>query len=322
VILTDRLEPHVDLSIVVSTFNRASDLSRFVESVMQMKDSRGRLWELIVVDNNSSDETRLVMSKAVAACPNHVYYFFEPRQGKSFGLNTGLAAVRGQVVAFTDDDAIVPADWAAAILDFFDTHPSAACVGGRVDLYNANDAPTSTRTSPSAFQVDKKHFSAENIPIIGCNMAFRVDLIRDVGEFDTDIGPGSKFGVAEDLDYLYRIVRCNNLIYYEPRIRLLHNHGRRGVLDLKRLEFNYITGRGAFYCKYGLMGDRLAWRMAWWEARKYFGWRKLFALFEPSAREDLWRLKLLVRGALRYLFLGKSKAPKNTLVKQAGQSTS
>jgi len=299
----------MDLSIVVGTFNRAGDLTRFLDSLKQMEVPAHRTWEVIIVDNNSTDETRKVVERAATGREDQVRYMFEPRQGKSFALNSALSRARGQIVAFTDDDAIVRPDWVRSIIDFFERHPDAVCVGGKVELFNPADAPTSTRVSETASVIDLRTFSAVYIPIIGCNMAFRASLIRQIGAFDTDIGPGSKFGVAEDLDYLYRIVRANHPIHYEPSISLLHNHGRRTPEELKRLHFNYFTGRGAFYCKHALKGDTRVLRFIWWETRGYVGWKTFRAIFDRDAREDTVHLWTLMRGAFRYLLLrGSLKA--------------
>jgi glycosyltransferase involved in cell wall biosynthesis len=293
----------MDLSIVVSTFNRAGDLTRFLDSLKRMEVPRHQTWEIIVADNNSTDETRKVVERAATGHEDQVCYMFESRQGKSFALNSALSRVRGRIVAFTDDDAIVRADWVSSIINFFDKHPDAVCVGGKVELFDPADAPTSTRVSETASVIDLRSFSAVYIPIIGCNMAFRANLIPQIGPFDTDIGPGSKFGVAEDLDYLYRIVRANHLIYYEPSISLFHNHGRRTPEELKRLYVNYFTGRGAFYCKHALKGDTQVLRLIWWEVRRYVGWKTLRAIFDRDARKGTLHLWTLMRGAFRYLLL-------------------
>ena len=130
----------MDLSIVVSSFNRAGDLTRFLDSLGRMEVPGRQTWEVIVVDNNSTDETRQVVERAATGCEDQVRYLFEPRQGKSFALNTALSRVRGRIVAFTDDDAIVRPDWVRSIIDFFDRHPDAVCVGGKVELFNPADA--------------------------------------------------------------------------------------------------------------------------------------------------------------------------------------
>src|SRR5688572_31269823 len=132
----------VDLTVLVSTCNRARDLERLLASLARATLKPGRTWELILVDNNSTDDTAIVATSA-PPLPNgaRVEYVFERRQGKSYGLNSGLAAARGRIIAFTDDDTIVPDNWLDSILDYFETHPDASCVGGMVKLYDEADAP-------------------------------------------------------------------------------------------------------------------------------------------------------------------------------------
>jgi GT2 family glycosyltransferase len=292
----------MELSVVVSTHNRASDLARFLDSMSRMKPlSRGD-WEVVVVDNNSSDDTKAVVARAAAAAPERVRYVFEGRQGKSRGLNAGLATVRGRIVAFTDDDAIVRPEWAQSIVEFFDRNPDAMCVGGKVELFNPEDAPTSTRTMTEPQVIGIDEFDVTCIQIIGCNMALRKEVLSGTGAFDIDIGPGTKFAAAEDLDYLYRVIKNGYKSHYEPSIGIFHNHGRRSKADLERLAFNYLTGRGAFYWKHAIRGDRRVMRYAYWEMRSYLGFKSLRAPFDANVRKQLNYLRLLVRGALRYGF--------------------
>ncbi len=292
----------MELSIVVSTFNRAGDLVRFLDGISRMPPLPRGEWELIVVDNNSSDDTKSVVERAIAAPRGNVRYVFEARQGKSFGLNAGLASARGRIIAFTDDDAIVQPDWASSIVRFFDRNPDAVCVGGKVELYDPEDAPTSTRAMGEPLEIGIDEFSVTNIQIIGCNMAMRKEIVSAIGTFDVDIGPGSKYGVAEDLDYLYRVLKRGYKIYYEPSIAVLHNHGRRSKADLDRLAYNYLVGRGAFYWKHAMRGDRHAMRLAYREVRSYLELRSVRAPFGRGLRKNLKYLRLLVQGAFRYGF--------------------
>jgi GT2 family glycosyltransferase len=297
-----RGEEPMELSVLVSTHNRARDLARFLDSLSRMKPLPRGNWEVIVVDNNSSDDTKSVVERAVASAPERIRYVFEARRGKSRGLNAGLAAVQGRIVAFTDDDAVVRPEWAESIVQFFDNHPEAVCVGGRVELFNPEDASTSTRMMGESQVIGIDELDVTCIQIIGCNMAFRKEVLSETGAFDTDIGPGSKFGVAEDLDYLYRVLSRGYQAHYEPSIAVLHNHERRSKSDLDRLAFNYLTGRGAFYWKHATSGDRRALRLAYREMRSYVGLRSLRVLFDAGVRKELNYLRLLVRGALRYGF--------------------
>src|SRR6201988_2356961 len=120
----------LDLSIAVTTHNRADVLAGAIESLVSQDLDPAR-YEIVVVDNNSSDHTRSVVESFARNHPN-VKYVFEPRQGIVFGRNTGIRTSLGPIIAFTDDDVRVSGNWAAIILEVMAAHPEVACVGGKV----------------------------------------------------------------------------------------------------------------------------------------------------------------------------------------------
>ncbi|HET7694288.1 MAG TPA: glycosyltransferase family A protein [Vicinamibacterales bacterium] len=96
-------------SVVIATYNRAEDLRGTLESLAALRPDGD--WEAIVVDNNSTDDTRAVVEAAARRFPVSLRYIFEPEQGRSPALNAGIRAARGAVVATTDDDVRVEPDW-------------------------------------------------------------------------------------------------------------------------------------------------------------------------------------------------------------------
>jgi glucosyl-dolichyl phosphate glucuronosyltransferase len=116
-------------SVIVATYNRAGELAVTLDGLSRLRPAGD--WEVIVVDNNSTDRTREVVDRAASRFPVPLRYLLEPRQGKALALNTGIQHARGDILMFTDDDAIVEPDWlerAAAALG----ETGAAYVGGRV----------------------------------------------------------------------------------------------------------------------------------------------------------------------------------------------
>ena len=96
-------------SIVVATYNRAADLRETLTSLATLSPNGD--WEVIVVDNNSTDNTRTIIETAAAQFPVNLRYVFEARQGRSPALNAGIRAARGRIIATTDDDVRVAPDW-------------------------------------------------------------------------------------------------------------------------------------------------------------------------------------------------------------------
>lgn len=289
------------ISLVVSTCNRSQDLVRLIAALEHQTRNQHGDWELIVVDNRSTDDTAQVVSSYGAQARFPIKYAFESRQGKSHGLNTGITLARGKIIAFTDDDGMPAPEWLERIGQHFEAHPEIACVGGRVELYDPADALVTVRLSKQARVLDITTFDVSNIPVIGCNMAIDAQVLSGVGLFDTDLGPGSRIGVAEDLDILYRLVRAGHRIGYDSRLLVLHNHGRRTKLDVDRVSKGYLSGRGAFYCKYLLQADRIVARWMYWEMSALFlQWLKA-GMFTIKGRSSMRVVGFLLLGAVRYL---------------------
>ena len=296
-----------DLSVVVSTYNRAADLRRMLDALARSRTEAALRWEVLVADNASSDDTAAVLLEFAATAPMAVVGLYEPRRGKAHGLNQALGLARGEFIAFIDDDILVADDWVAMVVAHFRTHPASHCIGGRVELHDPRDAPVTIKRSVEGSRTDLANFSPDNIPIIGCNMAFRADWLRQLGRFDTDIGPGSPIGVAEDLDMLYRAVRTGGQIEYVPGLLVQHNHGRRSPDQLRAVYAGYYAGRGAFYAKYILRRDALVLRWAYWESVKLLRPRPEALRLGLYRRSRLHTLLQLGRGALRYLKFAQEK---------------
>jgi glycosyltransferase involved in cell wall biosynthesis len=118
-----------EISVVISTYNRADRVGDALERLLRQ---RGVRYEVIAVDNNSTDGTRQVIESYVARSDGRLQYVFEGQQGVSHGRNTGVAASRAPLIAFTDDDMRMADDWLLKIKQAFDAHPELDCVGGRV----------------------------------------------------------------------------------------------------------------------------------------------------------------------------------------------
>lgn len=116
-------------SVVIATYNRARDLRETLQSLATL-DPDGP-WEVIVVDNNSPDDTRRVVLEAAVHFPVELRYLFEERQGRSPALNAGIRAARGGIIATTDDDVRVPPDWLNQAAEGLREH-GCDYVGGRV----------------------------------------------------------------------------------------------------------------------------------------------------------------------------------------------
>lgn len=287
------------LSIVIASYNRSQSLVAFLCGLTRQRVPDGVEWEAVIVDNNSTDGTRLAIAPLLNANPQKFRYLFEGGQGKSRALNAGIAEAKGEVFVFTDDDCVPDPAWLASIAREFTSDPSLAALGGRVELFSAQDREVSIRTSRERTLVSSHNqlFSL----FIGCNMAIRRNVLDVVGGFDPFLGPGTKLQAMEDLDLLYRIFRRAIKIVYSPDVLVLHNHGRTTEEQIQALNRGYVVGRGAFYCKHILAADKNVLKMAYWEVSSLAG--KLLETFFTTEKQNgqagfLWALLV---GAMRRL---------------------
>jgi len=253
------------ISVLVSTCNRCDKLRLLLDTIK----SAGSDWptEVIIIDNNSSDATKQVVTEYTSLhCP--VFrYLFESKPGKSCALNLGIRQAKGEIIAFTDDDCIPSARWLTSILKEFESDPELSALGGRVELYDERDRPQAIVRSNLRTVVKDARQVCETPAIIGANMAFRKTVLNVVGGFDPLLGPGSVCKAVEDLDLIYRSLRRKFKIVYSPEVIVYHNHSRRTDSDEDKTSVAYALGRGAFYAKYILRLDFRITRIALRELR-------------------------------------------------------
>lgn len=279
------------LSVIVASHNRSKVLGTLLEVLGKQQMPDGSDFEVIVIDNNSSDATKDTCEAFVRRRPERFHYVYEKRQGKSQALNTGIRAAQGDVLVFTDDDCVPDAQWLRSITGEFVSDCSLHVLGGRVELYCDDDKPVTIRTSREriAFSSSSQLFSL----IAGCNMAIRRGVFESVGGFDPALGPGTRMAAAEDVELLYRAFTCGFKIVYSPDVLVYHNHGRRTDAQVQALRRDYVVGRGAFYCKHILRGDLQILKMAYWEVSSLVRRLVQVRFSGESAREQkalLWDL--------------------------------
>ena len=206
-----------DVSVVISTRNRADSLRDCLHALV---NSRTMVpFEVIVVDNGSTDATRTVVEGFQQIGVIALHYIWEPRPGVSYGRNAGIARAEGAIIAFTDDDIRVAPDWVEQVGRVLAQHPGIECIGGPVlPLWSAPPpewldsrhwSPLSvTDHGSSPFQIDASHPRC----LLTSNLAFRRGVFERIGVFSPD------FPRAQDHELQVRFWLSGGRGIYSPAL--------------------------------------------------------------------------------------------------------
>lgn len=215
------------ISVILCTYNRAALLANALQSVEQIAVPPSLRWELILVDNNSDDETRQVADARIQKGHIPLRYLFERRQGKSFALNTGIEAARGDILAFTDDDALVDPNWLRELQRAFAQFDCVG-IGGRILPVWKDPCPSWLSDEPFLMAVlaclDLGHAPRRmTTPPYGANMAFRKWAFEKYGTFRTDLGPTKGQLIrGEDSEFCRRLLDAGETLMYAPAAVVRH----------------------------------------------------------------------------------------------------
>lgn len=215
----------IKISAIVCTYNRKILLSYCIESLVN-QDLQQVNYEIIIVDNNSTDDTKELIYKFMSVYPN-IKYILEKINSSSIARNTGTTNSSGKYITFLDDDSKVPPNYLSKILSAFDeVKPTPVVVGGKIIPYYLEPKPEwfldsyETRTKgekPCFLQKEKTAFFS------GSNMSLPKNILEEFNGFSSDYGPkGDKFSYGEDTELMKRIFQVYPLFWYDPLI--ITNH--------------------------------------------------------------------------------------------------
>lgn len=223
------------VSVAICTYNRARWLRETLECLTR-QDYPSDLWEVLVVDNNSTDETRSVVD-AFSRAPKPPRYFLEKNQGSSHARNRGIAEARGEIVVFTDDDMLGSPEWLRRVVHPFllPGNENVAAVGGEVVPVFPDGLPAWLERywRPLEFRQDVGPLRPNQLPMTA-NLAIRAAVFRKVGLFRTDLGRiGNHSLFNEDHEMCRRIFKAGYEMWYSPDAVLQHQ------IPAARLTFRY-----------------------------------------------------------------------------------
>jgi glycosyltransferase involved in cell wall biosynthesis len=256
-----------ELSIVVLTYNRRSLLGDCLASLLEQTVPAGRL-EIIVADDGSTDGTEGLVAEVAAGAP-HLRYFRQPHRGIPAVRNLGISGARGRIVAMVADDYLLPPDYAATVLRFFDEQPGASIV--RFEIVAAGDDLSSRishfyyrisflnrlhpRRDPPPGRWSRLGAYFRRIPLPEATIttehdleasgaaAFRGEVFATVGLFDESLLR------AEDTDLTRRLAAAGIPVHYYPFLKVSHQYAFACVDTIGKC-FNTGLNRYRLHRKY------------------------------------------------------------------------
>ena len=255
------MPPDPLFSLVLCSLNRASLLDDSLGTIARLDYPVDR-HEVIVVDNGSTDDTARVIGAHTARCA-HFRSLLEPRPGHTRARNTGIAASRGRILVFIDDDVHVPADFLRALEAAYAERPDAAGFGGRIVLEWDAGRPPWLGKVEEAYWVALDlgpHIVPFAFPAapFGANMSFRREWLDRVGGFCEDLGYSAAHGrlsARDDMELGYRVMKAGGHLYYAPAAWLTH----RITADRSTEQYFLKKAYGQGYADYQAFGVLSSW---------------------------------------------------------------
>lgn len=221
----------MNVTVILCTHNRCQTLAHALESLAYLNLPQPLKWEVLVVDNNSKDDTKEVVRQFGQRFPGRFRYLLEPQAGKSNALNAGIREARGEILAFTDDDVTVDAAWLQNLTALL-YDPKWAGAGGRTlperSFVHPKWLPKGDRHALAPLALfDRGSVAGELTESpFGNNMAYRKAIFEKYGGFRNDLGPRPGDGgpqKSEDSEFGNRVLASGELLRYEPSAVLYHS---------------------------------------------------------------------------------------------------
>ena len=209
------------ISAAVCTYNRAKELRHCLDSLVKQKTSK-KSYEVLVIDNNSKDNTREVANEFVEKYSNF-RYLFEPQQGLSHARNLAVREAAADYIAYIDDDAKAPQDWLDIAVNIIDTY--------KPDIFGGPSLPPDVNGMPKWFRQGYRSMRNEKFTdwiksglIPGCNFFIKKELLIEYGGFEPALGmKGDEIRFHEETAILMRAYNENRKVFFDYNLGVEHN---------------------------------------------------------------------------------------------------
>lgn len=214
-----------EISVAVCTYNRSDVLPKCLESLAD-QSANNELFEVIIIDNNSTDDTKEIATNFCNKY-NHFRYVFEKKQGLSHARNRAIIEANGEYLAYIDDDAIADKEWLEKIGSVIQNNKDIAAFGGQIYPWYNKEKPKWFKDEFATYSWGEQHFqlTEQNCPfgLSGSNMIFNKDALTKYGSFSVEYGMnGDKIAFGEESCLFNKMLKNNENIQYFPEIFVYH----------------------------------------------------------------------------------------------------
>lgn len=263
----------IRFSIIICTYNREELLPLALDSIIKQTLARDK-FEVILVDNNSSDSSPEIFSSFMRSNPGiNARYVKEAKQGLSFARNRGISEASGDLITFMDDDALLDPDFSRVNVEFFDKHPRVNAIGGKILLYFMAGKPFWLNPFLSSllgyFNPGSKEARFRRTYFRGSNMSFRLSIFDRYEPFNTALGRvGKNLEGSEEKEIFYRLKNAGEEIWYVPDARVWHlvPEERTGIDFIRRQaggagisQRKMVLSRGRIYYLLSVLKEIAKW---------------------------------------------------------------
>ncbi len=280
--------------------------------------------ELLIVDNGSTDETQALLSNYNSQIGElSLVILTEPQKGKSRALNRALAVATGEIILFTDDDVLPPANWISGMCESILEGDADAVAGGlrlglQMDVKGVGEAQRSWLATTEYCQ------RTGDPPLIGANMAISRRVLSAVPWFDPEVGPGA-IGHAEDTLFWLQVRAAGFRILARYDVIAEHNPDPLRAYRSAMAQLAKKRGEFAAYVDYHWNGIRRRHPYAavcHSAARLWYTRLARLPQWISSPVMEMWEMELLEEFHFRCHLLVERRRPanydRNGLVKRAG----
>lgn len=234
----------IDITVAIPTYNGAEKIPKVFEKLQQQTGLENVNWEIIVIDNNSSDDTSKVVKEYqdINFLPVELKYYFESQQGASSARQRAVKEAKGELIAFLDDDNLPEINWLAEAVIFAQKHPKAGAYNGKIfGKYETNP--------PDNFQVIENHLAIRDrgkkailfepdklrLPPSAGLVVRKKSWLESVPQKTKFTGIiGNLRGSGEDYEILLYLDKAGWEIWYNPSQKIEH------YIPASRLEKQYL----------------------------------------------------------------------------------